>query len=115
LQNTADLVGLTALPTEERITLLVARLISETILQQSALSDNDSFCELSKQRALVGAVLDVHDAMQTLGRAGVPASVLEDFDFGPLIRAKDETAPGDADGVDDTAERLLQELEGLAP
>lgn len=115
LQNTADLVGLTALPREERLTLLVARLISEAILQQSALSDNDSFCELSKQRALVRAVLDVHDTMQTLGRAGVPASVIEDFDFGPLIRAKDDTTPGDADGVDHIAGRLLEDLRGLAP
>ncbi len=61
------------------------------------------------------AVLDVHDSLQTLGRAGVPASVLEDFDFGALIRAKDDTTPGDADGVDDIATRLLEELAGLTP
>ncbi len=44
LQGIADLVGLTALPTEERLVLLAARLAREGILQQSALSDNDGFC-----------------------------------------------------------------------
>jgi V/A-type H+-transporting ATPase subunit A len=115
LQNTADLVGLTALPTEERLTLAAARLVSDVVLQQSALSANDAFCTLAKQRSLVQAVLDVHEAMQELGRAGVPASVIEQFDFGQLVRSKDETAPDDADGVDGTARTVVGDLRRLTP
>jgi V/A-type H+-transporting ATPase subunit A len=114
LRNTAELVGLTALPTEERVTLLTADLISEVILQQSALSENDAFCELAKQRALTQAVLDVHDRALELGRAGLPATVLEEFDFGPLIRAKNELEPGDADGVADVVSGLLDEMKALS-
>ena len=99
LQSTAELVGLTSLPTEERLTILTAELVSDVVLQQSALSENDAFCELPKQQALAQSVLDVHDAALELGRQGVPASVIEGVDFGPLIRAKNELAPDDADGV----------------
>ena len=74
-------------------------MISEAILQQSALSANDASCSIAKQAALVEGVLDVHDAAAASGRPGVPASVIEGFDFSPLIRAKDDAAPDDADGV----------------
>ena len=57
LQGIADLVGLTALPTEERLILLTGRHIREAVLQQSALSDNDAFCSPAKQAALADAVL----------------------------------------------------------
>jgi V/A-type H+-transporting ATPase subunit A len=115
LQDTAELVGLTALPTEERVTLMTAELISDVILQQSALSENDAFCELPKQQALAQAVLDIHDEALELGRAGLPASVLEEFDVGPLIRAKNELAPADADGVAQIASDLLDRMKELAP
>jgi len=115
LQDIADLVGLTALPTDERLALLTARLVREVILQQSALSDNDASCSLAKQSALVQAVLDVEDATRSLGRAGVPASVIESFDFGTLVRVKDATGSDDAAGVRRVATETITELERLSP
>jgi V/A-type H+-transporting ATPase subunit A len=115
LEGIADLVGLTALPTDERLILLTARLVREAILQQSAMSTNDATCSLAKQAALVSAVLSVHDTARAIGRSGVPASVIEAFDFGPLIRAKDELAADDADGVARLTTDLLGQLKGLAP
>jgi V/A-type H+-transporting ATPase subunit A len=114
LQGIADLVGLTALPTDERLVLLSARLIREAVLQQSALSDNDASCSLAKQAALAQAVIDVHDAATALGRAGTPASVIEDFDFGPLLRAKDLTGPHDAAGVVAIATDLTDAMRRLS-
>lgn len=113
LERIADLVGLGALPTAERLTLLGGRLVSEAILQQSALSESDTFCSLSKQAAIVTAVLDVLDTARELGRAGVPAAVIEGFDFGPLIRAKDEVGPDDADGIVRIADGLRRDLQEL--
>ena len=115
LQGIADLVGLSGLPTEERLTLLSASLIGRTILQQSALSRNDASCSIAKQAALVEAVLAVHDAAAALGRSGVPASVIEGVDFGPLIRAKDDTAADDAPAVRRMTSDLLASLNRLAP
>jgi V/A-type H+-transporting ATPase subunit A len=115
LQGIADLVGLTALPTEERLVLLIARLARQAVLQQNAMSPNDAFCSLAKQTALVQMLLAVQDAARSLGAAGVPASVIEDVDYGPLIRAKDEVGPDDVAGVEQRAADLLATLRGLAP
>ncbi len=114
LQGIADLVGLTALPTDERLVLLGARLVREALLQQSALSDNDASCSLPKQTALSQAVLDVHDTAKALGQAGTPASVIEDFDFGPLLRAKDTTGPDDAGAVAAITADLLKAMKRLS-
>ena len=110
LRSTAELVGLASLPTDERVTLLTAGLVSDAVLQQSALSENDAFCELPKQRALAQGVLDVHDAALELARRGVPASVIEDVDFGPLIRARNELGSGDAEGVERRVTELIERL-----
>lgn len=115
LQGIADLVGLTALPTVERLTLLTSRLVREAVLQQSALSDNDASCSLDKQAALAQAVLDVHDAATALGGEGTPASLIEEYDFGPLVRAKDTTGPDDAAAVVTIAAELIDDLKRLAP
>jgi V/A-type H+-transporting ATPase subunit A len=113
LHGIADLVGVTALPTEERLVLLTGRRIREAVLQQSALSTNDAFCSPAKQAALADAVLRLHDAATTVA-AGVPSSLVEDLDDSPLIRAKDTTASDDATGITAITEQLLADLEGLA-
>ncbi len=114
LQGIAELVGVTALPIEERLVLLSNRLVREVVLQQSALNKNDASCSLPKQAALAQAVLDVHHTALALGNEGVPASVLEDFDFGPLLRAKDSTGPDDAAGVVAIAAGLTEAMRRLA-
>ncbi len=115
LQGIAELVGLTSLPTDERLVLLAARLIREAVLQQSALSDNDASCSLAKQTALAQAVLDTYDAATRLGSAGTPASVIEEFDFGPLLRAKDSAGPDDAAAVAAITADLVAAMKRLSP
>jgi V/A-type H+-transporting ATPase subunit A len=115
LQGIADLVGVGALPTDERVILLGARLIREAVLQQSALSSNDAFCSAEKQAALVEAVLDVSDTARDVGRAGAPAAVLEQIDLSPIIRAKDAVAADDADGVRRIAAEVVRAIEELRP
>jgi len=115
LQGMADLVGVSALPTDERLTLLSARLVIDVVLQQSALSENDAYCSLDKQRALVDAVLTIHDTTHRLARAGVPATLIEGVDFGPLVRSRDTAGPTDADTVERIGRELVTTLEELAP
>jgi V/A-type H+-transporting ATPase subunit A len=114
LQGIADLVGLAAMPTMERMVLLAARLAREAVLQQSALSVNDASCALSKQTALAQAVLDVYDTATELARASVPATVLEDVDYGPLVRSKETAERDDADGVTAIAADLVALIKKLA-
>jgi V/A-type H+-transporting ATPase subunit A len=115
LEGIADLVGLTALPPGERLTLLTSRLIRQAVLQQNALSDNDASCSPRKQAALADAVFSVHDSASQLSRAGVPASIIEEFDYGDLIRAKELTGPDDAEGVIRIKYELISSMEAQRP
>jgi V/A-type H+-transporting ATPase subunit A len=94
LSSIAQLVGAGSLPDAERIALLGGRLIRDAVLQQSALSENDAYCEPRKQAALLGVVLDVVARCQLLVHKGVAASAIEEVDFAPLTRARDATSPG---------------------
>jgi V/A-type H+-transporting ATPase subunit A len=115
LSALADLVGVGSLPGSERMVLLTGRLVREAVLQQSALSANDAKSTPEKGAALVDAVLSVHDRCQALIERGVLASVIEEADWGPLIRARDETGPADAAGVLQRRDVVLAELDDLAP
>ena len=110
----SDLVGVGSLPGSERMVLLTGRLVREAVLQQSALSANDAVCSPDKGAALVDAVLAVHDRCQSLIELGVPASVIEEVDWGPIVRARDETQPADVAGVEERRNKVLESLDLLA-
>ncbi|MEZ5115006.1 MAG: V-type ATP synthase subunit A [Candidatus Nanopelagicales bacterium] len=115
LDALADLVGVASLPGAERVVLLAGRLLREAVLQQSALSATDAACAPEKGAALVDAVLVVIDRAQSLIDAGVLAAQIEEVDWGPLVRARDETGPDDAAGVELRRDRMLAVLDGLVP
>jgi V/A-type H+-transporting ATPase subunit A len=110
----AELVGAGALPASERVVILAGRLLREAVLQQSALSATDGFCSAEKGAALVDAVLAVVDRCDALVDSGVPAAAVEQVDFGPLVRARDETGPDDVDGCLAHRDAVLALLEELA-
>ena len=110
LESVAQLVGATSLPDSERVTLLTGRLLREAVLQQSSLSPNDAACAPAKQRALLALVLAVHDACLSLAGRAVAASSIEAVDLSAATRARDETGPDDAAGVDAVRDRLLGAL-----
>jgi V/A-type H+-transporting ATPase subunit A len=109
----AELVGLGSMPGSERMVILAGRLLREGVLQQSALSPNDGFCSPTKGAAIVDAVLAVVDRCEALVNSGVPAASIEELDFGPLIRARDETGPDDGDGCRHHRDLMLERLEAL--
>jgi V/A-type H+/Na+-transporting ATPase subunit A len=111
----ADLVGVASLPGAERMVLIAGRLLREAVLQQSALSAADASCSPEKGAALVDAVLTVLDRCQGLVERGVLASVVEDVDWGPLMRARDETASTDVVGVEVRRDTVLATLDQLVP
>ncbi len=88
----AELVGASAMPGRERITMLAGRLIREAVLQQSALSPVDASCGTARAAALAAAVLDVIDSCQSLVDAGVDATEIEEQDLSPILRAREEAA-----------------------
>jgi V/A-type H+-transporting ATPase subunit A len=114
LADLVDLVGVTALPAQERISVLGGRLLREGVLQQSALSPNDAYSSDAKTAALVEAVLAVVDRCRQLVGSGTPAGVVEELDFGPLLRAREETGPDDAPGVALRADAMLAALKEVS-
>jgi V/A-type H+/Na+-transporting ATPase subunit A len=92
LGSLAELMGVSALPPSERATILAGRLIREGLLQQSALSPLDASCDSARAAALAEAVLAVADRCQQLARGGVPPAEIEETDFGPILRAREEAA-----------------------
>ena len=92
----SELVGVATLPGHERMTMLTGRLLREGVLEQSALVANDAFCGPTKAARLVEAVLAVGRRCRALIDAGVPATVIEEVDFGALLRAREEAGPDDA-------------------
>ena len=96
LSSLAELMGVAALPPRERATMLAGRLIREGLLQQSALSSVDASCDTARAAALSGAVLAVAERCQQLAGAGVPPAALEELDFSPILRAREEAVTPDA-------------------
>jgi V/A-type H+/Na+-transporting ATPase subunit A len=86
----AELMGITALPPRERLTILAGRLIREAVLQQSALSSADAYCEQPRSAALATAALTVADRCLALADRGVAPAAIEALDFSPILRAKEE-------------------------
>jgi V/A-type H+-transporting ATPase subunit A len=95
LGTLAELVGTGSLPGHERMALLTGRLLRQGLLQQSSLDANDAFCSAAKAAALVDAILAVGDECQSLVAEGVPATAVEELDFGPVLRAREEAGPDD--------------------
>ncbi|MGM0385692.1 MAG: V-type ATP synthase subunit A [Actinomycetota bacterium] len=114
LADLAEIIGASSLPGHERMVLLGGRLLRDGVLLQNALSENDAFCSAAKGAALLDMVLDVVDACQVLVERGVPASVIERTDFGPVLRAREDMGPDDDAGVAERRATVLKDLEGLA-
>lgn len=113
LSALTELVGVETLPGRERMVILGGRLLREAVLQQSSLSATDAYCTEEKTAALVDAVLAVVDRAQTTVDSGVPALLVEELDFGPLIRAREESGPHDTGVARDRRDGIIALLSEL--
>ena len=111
LSSLAELMGVAALPPRERATMLAGRLIREGLLQQSALSSVDASCDTARAAALSGAVLAVAERCRQLADAGVPPAALEELDFSPILRAREDAVTPDA--VTTREQAMLAQLDEL--
>ena len=109
-----ELVGVTALPAPERMLLLSGQLLREAVLQQNSLSDNDAYCSAEKTAALVDAVLAVIDRCMAVVDAGVPPGLIEELDFGPLVRAREASGPYDCDAARRIRDSTLAQLDEIS-
>ncbi|TAK32735.1 MAG: V-type ATP synthase subunit A [Chloroflexota bacterium] len=72
LQQIVKLVGPDALPDEERLILVTARILKEGFLQQSAIDPVDTFCPIEKQYAMLALIEHLHTRAKQLIALGCP-------------------------------------------
>lgn len=106
----AELVGRAALPDRERVTLLAGRLVREAVLAQSSLSATDANCPAEVSAALAQAVLDVVGAAERVVDGGAPAQAVEECDFGPLLRAREDPGPDRVGAIRARRRQVLDRL-----
>jgi len=82
LEEIVRLVGPEALPDNDKLLLLVARMIREDFLQQSAYSDADTYCTPGKAGLMLKTILRFHEMAQDMLNAGVP---YEDIRTSPIV------------------------------
>ena len=73
--------------------LLAGRLLREGLLQQSALSERDAASSPARSAALVEDAAGRRGGVPGPRRRGVPATTIEEADFSPVLRAREERRP----------------------
>ncbi|WP_225812206.1 V-type ATP synthase subunit A [Streptomyces spinosus] len=114
LADLVELVGITALPPRERISVLAGRLLREAAIQQNALSPADAYSSPAKTAALVEAVLTVIDRCLELVDSGIPADAVEAVDLTPLLRARETAGPDETAPVSAARDTVLARLREAA-
>jgi V/A-type H+-transporting ATPase subunit A len=90
IEETARIIGEKALPDEQRLVLLLAEMLREGFLVQSAFHDVDTYCEAEKQIALLKAIIEFYTMVEPLTRQGVPIEMIRDMDVvTELMRLKE--------------------------
>ncbi|HPP78520.1 V-type ATP synthase subunit A [Methanospirillum sp.] len=112
LQEIVQLVGPDALPDKEKIVLEIARIIREDFLQQSAYSDDDSFCPLEKQYWMLKVIIWYYDAIRAALRRGVPLrSLLQIPARSEIARMKEQKDLERLKALSDTVWEQTENLE----
>ena len=70
IEETARIIGEKALPDEQRLVLLLAEMLREGFLVQSAFHDVDTYCEAEKQIALLKAIIEFYTMVEPLTGQG---------------------------------------------
>ncbi|GAB6075055.1 V-type ATP synthase subunit A [Nautilia lithotrophica] len=92
LQKIVQLLGVQALPEEEKITLYTAELIKEAFLQQNAFDEIDAFCTAQKQMEMAKTIVLIHNMWQKAFLSKqIPIDILKNQPvISEFIRAKYE-------------------------
>jgi V/A-type H+-transporting ATPase subunit A len=119
LQREADLdelvrlVGMDALPVDDRLLMQAAKMIREDFLHQNAFDDRDTYTSLPKQFQLLSLILHFYDVAQPALSQGVPLNALQGLEeLEQVARAK--LIPEDnLDEFDRLKERITQAVAAL--
>jgi V/A-type H+-transporting ATPase subunit A len=115
LQQVVKLVGPDALPDAQRLILEIAKIIKQAFLQQSALSEQDSYCPSEKQLKMANAILHFYDRAKVIIEKGAPIFTISELQVVQDIMRMKTQIPNDKleefDYLLDTINEQLGKLE----
>ncbi|MBS7630358.1 V-type ATP synthase subunit A [Candidatus Bathyarchaeota archaeon] len=90
IEETARIIGEKAMPDEQRLILLLAELLREGFLVQSAFHEVDRYCEAEKQAALLKVIIDFYNLAEPIIRQGIPIEKIRELGIvSELMRLKE--------------------------
>ncbi len=112
IEETARIIGEKALPDEQRLVLLLAEMLREGFLVQSAFHEIDTYCEAEKQTALLKVIIEFYNKVDPLVRAGVTIERIRDMDIvTELMRLKERAG---VEPIEEASKEILIQRDALA-
>ncbi len=112
IEETARIIGEKSLPDEQRLVLLLAELLREGFLVQSAFHDVDTYCEAEKQTALLKVFIEFYNRVDPLVKAGVPIEKIRDMNVvSELMRLKERAG---VEPIEEATKAILTQRDALA-
>jgi len=114
LQQVVKLVGPDALPDAQRLILETARIIKEAFLQQSALSEEDSYCAAEKQLRMAQVIMHFYDRARAIIEKGAPIFTITDlYVVQDIMRMKTRIPNDRVDEFDDLLADIDDQMDSL--
>jgi V/A-type H+-transporting ATPase subunit A len=112
VEETARIIGEKALPDEQRLVLLLAEMLREGFLVQSAFHEVDTYCEAEKQTALLKVLIEFYNKVDPLVKAGVPIEMVRNMDIvTELMRLKERAG---VEPIEEASKAILAQRDVLA-
>jgi V/A-type H+-transporting ATPase subunit A len=111
IEETARIIGEKALPDDQRLVLLVAEMLREGFLVQSAFHEVDRFCPPDKQVKLMKLFTDFYNVANPLIQQGIPIDRVRELDvIREIMRLKERegTKP-----IDEARKLMIEQVKAL--
>ena len=115
LQEIAKVVGQDVLSDSKKLILEISRCIREGFLQQSAISEIDTYVPLIKQYKMMKLIINMYESMKELVEKGIPISEISKKGFFETYNNIKEQVSNieisKIDGISETYKSKLEEIE----
>ncbi|MBT7913400.1 V-type ATP synthase subunit A, partial [Candidatus Bathyarchaeota archaeon] len=112
VEETARIIGEKSLPDDQRLILLVAEMLREGFLVQSAFHDIDRYCAPEKQVKLLKLFTDFYNTVRPLIETGIPIDQVRELDvIREIMRLKEREG---TDPIDAAHTQMMNEIDALA-